>query len=85
MGKCCDPPPLDVPIGAGRERPTVVTGTWLCRSGLYGFDRFGLEAGLLLPVVRDAPEAGLRHRAAMGHTPIRRTLSGTISMESLLG
>ena len=32
-------------------------GNRLFGSSLYGLDRFGLEAGLLLRVVRDAPAA----------------------------
>ena len=63
MGKYQDLPPLDGPIGGGREEPAALYGNRLFGSSLYGLDRFGLEAGLLLRVVRDAPAAGLSHCA----------------------
>lgn len=59
MGKYQDLPPLDGPIGAGREEPAALYGDRLFGSSLCGLDRFGLEAGLLLRVARDAPKAGL--------------------------
>ena len=59
MSKYQDLPPLDGPIGAGREEPAALYGDRLFGSSLCGLDRFGLKAGLLLRVARDAPEAGL--------------------------
>ena len=64
MGKYQGLPPLDGPIGAGREEPAALYGNRLFGSSLCGLDRFGLEAGLLLRVVRDAPEGGLSDCAA---------------------
>ena len=54
------PFPVKGLIGTGREKAAAFTGNRLCRSSLCRPDCFGLEAGLLLRVVRDAPEAGLR-------------------------
>ena len=58
-------------IGTGREEAAAFTGNRLCRSSLCRLDCFGLKAGLMLRVVRDAPEAGLRSSAAVGHDPIQ--------------
>ena len=63
MGKYQYLPPLDGPIGAGREEPAALYWNRLFGSSLCRLDRLGLEAGLLLRVVRDAPEAWLSHCA----------------------
>ena len=60
MDKYYDLLPVEGLIGTGREEAASFTVIRLCRSSLCRLDCFGLEAGLLLRVVRDAPEAGLR-------------------------